>query len=156
MNWPDCARVTHCQLPIHANAIPVQRQTGYRRRSSASASSRLVSYLTRTLPLHELQVPALQHSAHHANHPVRASRMTSPVALRFCPLRIPSDSLFPYSCATSPAPATCQPCALTQHEARESHSHLCYRGLRAIGTALRASSRLLLRDSFMVNRQSSV
>lgn len=134
-NWPDCARVTHCpcQCPFRSNV-----RRGYRRRSSASPPSSPCA-----LPsLHELQVPALLH--------LQATRTTRGQASFVLDNDIPcrslahSDSLpiasIPYSCATQPAPATCQPCALTQHEARGSHSPLCYSGLRAIGTALRLFS----------------
>lgn len=134
-NWPDCARVTHCpcQCPSRSNVRRARR--GYRRRSSASPPSSPCA-----LPsLHELQVPALH---------LQATRTTRGQASFVLDNVIPcrslthSDSLpiasIPYSCATTqPAPATCQPCALTQHEARGSHSLLCYSGLRAIGTALR-------------------
>ena len=130
-NWPDCARVTHCpcQCPSRSNV-----------RRAIVADPPLHHHLSPCpLPsLHELQVPALH------LHATRTPRGQTPFVLDNdipCCSLAHSDSLpiasIPYSCATSPAPATCQPCALTQHEARGSHSLLCYSGLRAIGTALR-------------------
>lgn len=77
--------------------------------------------------------------------PSSCSLVTSP------PTHIPFRQPHPYSCATSPAPATCQPCALTQHEARGSHSHWCNGGLRAICTALRLVLVSLLRNPSMID-----
>ena len=109
-NWPD---LRPCHTLLHANAHPgPTSDRAIVADLSASSSPRL-------LLLHELQVPTLQ-LQDHANYPW-ANGATPPFVLENnipCCTLAHSDSLpiasIPYSCATSPAPATCQPCALTQ------------------------------------------